>query len=71
MSIIKDLKKFKYWGKELKRVFIADLIRTILLSLLWISLGISLYVWFNNTGLLIYIILNLWMRWYLKDNESH
>lgn len=62
---IKDVKNFKYWGKGCKRMFIADILRKII----WLTFGIGLYAVLNNTGLLIYIICNLWLRWYLEDQE--
>jgi hypothetical protein len=60
---LKDIKNFKYWGRMRKIVFIADIVRKVL----WLALGVGLYVLLNNTGLLIYIICNLWLRWHYED----
>ena len=62
---IKQLKNFKYWGKGLKQAFIVDLVRNLVLILL----GVGLYLWLNNTGLLIYLILMIKYHW-MTEEES-
>ena len=70
MKFINDLKQFKHWSNYMKKIFIIDAIRTVICSLIWLSIGVALFVIFGNTGLLIYIILNLWKRWYFDKRET-
>ena len=65
MYYFKNIKNFKYWGKGLKRAFIADLIR----NLVFMLLGVGLYLWLNNTGLLIYLILMIKYHWMLEEES--
>ena len=65
MYYFKNIKNFKYWGKGLKRSFIAALIR----NLVFMLLGVGLYLWLNNTGLLIYLILMIKYHWMLEEES--
>ena len=65
MYYLKHIKNFKYWGKGLKLVFIADLLR----NLLFMLIGAGLYLWLNNTGLLLYLILMIKYHW-MVEKES-
>lgn len=65
MYYFKNIKNFKYWGKGLKRAFIADLIR----NLIFIFIGVCLYLLLNNTGLLIYLILMIKYHWSTEDES--
>lgn len=63
MSYLKDIKNFKYWGKGLKQAYIVGL----LTSLIFILIGVGLYLWLNNTGLLLYLIFMIKYRWMTED----
>lgn len=65
MYYFKNIKNFKDWGYRLKMVFIADLVR----NLLFMLLGVGLYLLLNNTGLLVYLIWMIKYHW-LKEGES-
>ena len=56
---IKQAKRFKYWSKEIKRLFIADILR----SLIFLLLGVGLYLWLKETGLMLYLIFMLKYHW--------
>ena len=62
---LKHIKNFKCWGKGLKLMFIIALIRNLVLILA----GVGLYLWLNNTGLLLYSILMIKYHW-MMENES-
>lgn len=61
----KNIKNFKYWGEAYKQLFIVDLVR----NLLFILIGVGLYLWLHDTGLLIYLILMIKYHW-LSEKES-
>lgn len=63
----KDWKNLKSWGRK---AVIIDLIRTIIINALLILLGVALYAFLNNTGLLIYIILMLKYHWSREKDED-
>ena len=56
---IEQAKRFKYWSKEIKRLFIADILR----SLIFLLLGVGLYLWLKETGLMLYLIIMLKYHW--------
>jgi hypothetical protein len=59
----KDIKNFKYWGKNAKRVFICDMIWNLIL----IALGVVLYIFLEDTGLLIYLISMIKFHWFREE----
>lgn len=65
MNYFKNIKNFKYWGKGLKVAFISDLLR----NLIFILIGVGLYLWLNNTGLLLYLIFMIKYHW-MCEKES-
>ena len=75
--MIKEIKwyieKFKDW-KNLngwwKKTIIYGLIHTMIVNTLLILLGVALYAFLNNTGLLIYIILMLKYHWSREKDED-
>ena len=65
---IEHIKNFKYYGKELKKAAILDMIYG-LRNLISILVGVGLYLWLHNTGLLIYLILII-KHHYLNEKET-
>ena len=63
LDVIKNLIDWKEQPKHKKELILMDIIRNIVL----ISIGAGLYVWLNNTGLLIYLIFILKYHWWLED----
>lgn len=61
----KHIKNFKYWGKGLKTSFIADLLRNLICMLI----PVGLYLWLDDTGLLVYLILMIKYHW-MCEKES-
>lgn len=66
MYYFRNIKNFKYWGKGLKISFIESIIR----SLVFMLIAIGLYLWLNDTGLLIYLILMIKYHWKCKEEEA-
>ena len=65
MYYFRNIKNFKRWGKEVKRTFIADMIR----NLIFMLVGVGLYLWLNNTGLLVYLILMIKYHWSTEEES--
>ena len=65
MYYFRNIKNFKRWGKEVKRTFIADMIR----NLIFMLVGVGLYLWLNNTGWLVYLILMIKYHWSTEEES--
>lgn len=59
----KYIKNFKKMGIAYRTIILGDLIR----GILWLGLGIGLYIGLKDTGLLVYIILMLKYHWMIEE----
>lgn len=65
MKYVKNIKNFKYWGRGLKRLFVLDILR----NLIFMLVGVGLYLYLNNTGLLMYMIFMIKYHWFCEEES--